>query len=253
VELNMRTHDSVRRTLRSLLLVALAVSHATGVAVASTIDFETLPGGAASDGIPIGTQYLATHRMAFGLDTNGDGFANTGALPLLEQVGEDEYWAFVNDIDSASEKAMPGYEAMLGGWTLALPTHRPGTALLVSYATPMSAAGADIWDIDGNPRQGTERWRIDALAFDGSVLASILSPSGDSLGAESLNAMPWHFAFTRETADIFGIRIEFVGSKTWGIGAGFDRFWCAVPEPGTLSLLALGVAVLGAPRRRPAA
>jgi hypothetical protein len=80
----------------------------------------------------------------------------------------------------------------------------------------------------------------------------VLGQEGLMVSSEDL-LMPWHFAFTRETADLFGIRIEFVGSKTWGIGAGFDRFWCAVPEPGTLSLLALGVAVLGAPRRRPAA
>ena len=250
----MRTQPALS-WLRLLLLAIVAAPLGAGGASANTVDFESLPGGVTEDGVPIGSQYLATHAMAFGLEFDGARVAGPSALPRLERVGDDDDsdWAFVNDIDSSSEKAMPGYEAELGEWTLALPTHLPGAALLVQYASPMSAAGAAIWDIDGNPNQGTERWRVDALAFDGSVLASILSPLGESLDDESLNAMPWNFAFERETADIFGLRIAFVGSKTWGIGAGFDHFWCAVPEPGTLSLLAVGAALLGAARRIPAA
>ena len=245
----MRTKHSARSISQLLLLGLLAAPLGAGVAVAGVVDFETLPGAVTADGVPIGTQYLAGYEMAFGLDVDGDGFADPGALPLLESVGEDDGWAFVNDIDSSSEKTLPGYEAQLGAWTLALPDHLPGTALLISYASPMREAGADIWDIDGNPLQGTEQWQIDALAVDGSVLATILSPLGESLGPESLNAMPWRFDFEREAAEIFGLRIAFVGSKTWGLGASFDHFWCAVPEPGALSLLAIGVALLGAARR----
>ena len=230
-----------------LLLAALVAPLRAGDAHATTIDFETILWP--SDGMPLDGQYLAGHYTSFALDTDGDGIADPGAYPLLEQVGPDDGWAFVNDVDSSSEKAWPGYEEQLGAWTLALPTHGPGVALLVAYDVAMRLVAGDIWDIDGNAEQGTEQWRLDALAADGSVLESILSPLGESLDADGLNAKPWHYAFDREGADIWALRIDFVGSKTWGLGVAFDGFSSDVPEPGTLSLLALGAALLGTARR----
>jgi len=47
-----------------------------------------------------------------------------------------------------------------------------------------------IWDIDGGPNIGTERYRIVARRSNGDVIESILSPLGDRDGPNSLDARP---------------------------------------------------------------
>lgn len=239
-----------RAICRSLVLFALVAPLHAYTASAAMIDFETLPGEPMTDGISIGAQYFAGQGMSFGLDLDGDGFADAGVMPTLEHIGVDTGWGFVNDVDHMDDEALPEYGSNLGTWLLATPIQSIGAALLITYSGGTDVASGEIWDIDGNLEQGTERWRIDALAMDGSVLASILSPIGDSYTPESLNATPWTFEFDRELADIWGLRIEFVGTKTWGLGAGFDNFYGTVPEPGTLAMLALGIGFLGRRARR---
>ena len=239
---------SARAASRLLFAFVLLAAVGPDLAPAAMIDFES-PGNV--DGTPVGDQYLASDAMGFALDLDGDGHADPGALPKLERRGADAGWAFVNDTHHADDEARPGYEAQLGDWMLAaMPIQSAGKALIVSYAEPVRLASGVIWDIDGNPMQGTEQWRIDALAVDGSVLASVLSPLGEHLDDSGLNAKPWEFWFDRDGADIGSLRIEFVGTKTVGLGVAFDQFYCAVPEPGTLVLLASGVALLARARRR---
>jgi hypothetical protein len=230
------------------ILAVLFASTPFGVASAGMIDFESLPGGACADGLSIDAQYFATQGMRFGVDLDGDG--RPDAQPALEQAGVDSGWAFVNDFDHRDDEALPAYAAQLGAWMLRSGISHAGQSLLVTYGGGVRDAAGAIWDIDGNPEQGTEQWRVDALAFDGTVLASVLSPLGTTIDANSLNAMPWSFDFDRATDDVFGLRIEFVGTKTAGLGAAFDHFYCTIPEPGTLALVALGVAVLGRTSRR---
>jgi len=233
------------RILASLLLAA---STPFGVAWAGMIDFESMPGGSCADGLPIDAQYFATAGMRFAVDLDGDGHAD--AQPTLEQAGVDSGWAFVNDFDHQDDEALPAYTAQLGTWMLRSGIAHAGQSLLITYGGGVHDAAGEIWDIDGNPEQGTEQWRIDALAFDGTVLASVLSPLGTTIDTGSLNGKPWSFDFDRATDDVFGLRITFLGTKTFGLGAAFDHFYCTIPEPGTLALVGLGVALLARTRRR---
>jgi hypothetical protein len=229
----------------------LAVLLTAPAASATTLSFESLHGATPTDGTALSTQYAAAYGTWFAVDLDGDGVADPGVFPLFESAGYDPNgWAFVNDAVNGSDTAWAGTETELGDWMLAMPTHEGPMSLFVLYASPLALAGGTIWDIDGNAEQGTEQWRIDALGFDGAVLASIWSPLGEHLGADGLNAKPWHFAFEREVADVFGLRFEFVGSKRVGIGVAFDGISAAVPEPGTLMLTALGAAGLAMHRRR---
>jgi PEP-CTERM motif-containing protein len=224
----------------------LAVSTPFGVATAGMIDFESLPGGMPADGAPVGTQYFGTAGMRFGVDLDGDGHAD--AQPTFEHAGIDDGWAFVNDFDHKDDEALPAYAAQLGTWMLRSGISHAGQSLLITYGGGVHDAAGEIWDIDGNPEQGTEQWRIDALGVDGAVLATMLSPLGTTIDTDSLNAKPWSFDIDRATDDVFGLRITFVGTKTVGLGAAFDHFYCTIPEPGTLALVGLGVALLA--RRR---
>lgn len=243
-----QTWRALARSIQLCTFVSLFGWLAASPAGALSIDLESIPG--ATDGMALSQQLRAAYGVWFGIDWNGDGVPDPGAAPRLERAGNDEGWAFVNDVDPDGEKAAPGYEARLGEWMIGMPVHRPGAAFMMLFDAGMGYVAGDIWDLDGNPAQGTEQWCIDALGADGEILATILSPIGQTLDETSWNAAPWHFQFERETADLRALRISFMGTKTWGIGAAFDGFFVSVPEPGTLGLLALGTAALALRRAR---
>ena len=239
-----------RARLAPLLLAACLLPRA---AAAALIDFETVPGVVSAEGVPIADQYLATVGVAFGLDLDGDRIPDPGAAPHLEQRGGAS-WSFINDVDSSFDRPAEGTEAQLGDWFLGALLSGAGQAFMVTFSTTVATAGGLIWDIDGNPLQGTEQWLVEALDASASVLETILSPLGADLSPDGLNGKPWAFEFDRSEQDIAALRIEFVGSKTWGIGAGFESFAVApdpmptIPEPRTALLIGVGLAFLARPR-----
>lgn len=237
---------------RFALAAALALASCTSVVHAAVIDFESVPGGSPSDQLAITNQYEPLFGVTFSLSDGGS--------PYLEAVGHvDAGDGFVNNALNVYDAAAPGFEPQLQGYFLRLGTSGlaavPVPRLLINYTTPVAAASAQIWDIDGDPA-ATEQWRVDAFNSSGVLLASALSPLGTSYGVSSLDGKPWTWSFDRGgVADIASISLTFTGSKTSGIGLAFDQFSPsspapAVPEPSALALVAAGGLMVGAWRRR---
>ncbi len=225
--------------LNHLVLALLLLSTFSQAAV---IDFEMVPGGTPSDKLAISTQYLSTYGVRFGLDTNGDRYIDSGQTPFLEMAGAaDTGNGFLNDQVGTYDMTAPGRERNLGNYFLRLGTggleQAPAPVLLIGYAAPVSAASAQIWDIDGHAN-GNEQWLVSALDINRNVIDTRLSPLGVNHGPNSLDGLPWRWIFNHgTTTDIYGISIEFVGTKTSGIGLAFDNFSPAtVPLPGALWL-----------------
>jgi len=120
---------------------------------------------------------------------------------------------------------------------------------------PFGFVSGEIWDIDGNDTQGTERWQIDAFDAGDMQIGSILSPLGTTTGGSSLDGDVWEYVFAAGNGSLFGgavaadiarIDFTFVGSKTLGTGVGFDNFTVGiVPLPAAGWLLLGGLAALG--------
>ncbi len=243
-----------------LLILALA-----GTASASLIDFETLPGGGTPvDNQTVSTQYaaIADGGVSFYYDGNNDGVPDLidpqnpqlGSMPMyLERSGPADG---INDIDpqgyiydqtSTADLIDPSETRTLGNFFLRAPTEvvdRSPFSMIVQYTQPTSAFSGEIWDVDGVSVQQSEKWTIEVYGDDGGspFSDSFESPEGTANGAGSLDGKAWFFEYTApDGVEIDEIRFVFSGTKTNGIGLAFDNFnSTAIPEPATLSLLALG-------------
>lgn len=99
---------------------------------------------------------------------------------------------------------------------------------------PEKPISGQIWDIDGNESQGTEQWRVEAFDADNALIATVVSPLGTDNRNGSLNAEPWTFTFDGAGYDLASVNkltFDFIGSKTEGIGLGFDNFQTGAPVP----------------------
>lgn len=218
--------------------VALLVS---GPASASFIDFEN---SGLSDNDELTNQYQASNGVTF-----------QGAF--LEAAGEtdDNPDGFKNDQTGIYDDAFPSTPG-LGDWFVRssgeiLERGGQDVYLSIFYDTAVTAASGQIWDIDGNSNQGSEQWDVRAFDGDDNLVASVLSPEGTTNGPGSLDGLPW--VFNLSGAEFSRIDFVFTGSKTTGVGLGFDNFnTSSVPAPGTLALLGLGLFGLAAARRRKA-
>ncbi len=230
---------------RHIILAAAAIAVA-GPASAGLIDFEDATTLGINDNDSVTTQYQSSHGVTF-----------TGAY--MEASGEADAapHGYVNDSTHVNDDPAPT-SASQGDWFLrsggqVSTRGGQGVYLTVIYDSMVNAASGDILDIDGNNSQGTEQW--DVQAFNGATkVGSVLSPVGTTTGPGSLNGLPWNFQLSGFEFN----RLEFVftGSKTHGVGLGFDNFntsAVSVPEPGTLSLLGLGLMGLVGIRRRKSA
>ena len=224
----------------------------SNLANAALIDFETVPMGTPSDQLAITTQYQGTYGVTFSL-SNAD-------TPFLEKTGGsdtgDGFYNFQTGTQTPDVETA-GFEGQLGEYYLRIGTDEllsaPMPDLLISYTNPVSAASAQIWDIDGGPA-GTEQWLVTALDSGGSVIDSLLSPLGTAQGAGTLDGIPWTWSFSHASTDIYAINLEFIGSKTTNLGLAFDNFspsTAAVPIPAAAWLFGSGLlGLIGISRRK---
>jgi hypothetical protein len=226
-------------------------------ASATVIDFETTPaGGTPIDNAPLSTSYNISGGGAavFFFDSNGNNAydAGTDALPVFEAYGPDGVDGFANATTGLADTANGGLAGQLGNFFLRqLQPGTPPPPFIVAYNTTqtITALSGEIWDIDGGPTN-TEQWFVEALDSSNNLLASQLSPLGNSL---ALDGLPWVFSFSGLPAGFDKVRITFVGTKTTGLGLAFNNFdptAAAAPEPGTLLLAAVGFLFLFAWRLR---
>jgi hypothetical protein len=177
------------------------------------IDFETLPGGAPSEGAPISTQYGATFHVSFTLEN--------GTQPILAKVG-DPTTAFERDTGPGDTPlGQSNGSFFLTDDGVVGPAPPP---LLITYVTPTKAAYGEILDIDGD-----EGWTVEALdASDAGVATVVLDAGTQGTG----DGVVTPFTFTRPTADIRAIRVRYTGASNV-VGLAFDNFSpvCGSPPP----------------------
>ena len=245
------------RPTRDRLLTLLAVLVCAGApssAHAQRVDFETVPGGAPADQLPVSTQYLADFGITFSLAGGG--------TPFLEASGSaDSGHGFYNadfdtfDIESTSHAGGLGTHFLRFGTATFSPA--PGPTLIIDYASPVSAASAEIWDIDAasGGTNGFEAWTVTARDINGLAIETQVSPNGiDETLPSSLNGKPWVWSFDRASNDIHSIAIQFTGTANL-VGLAFDNFTpsspAAVPiSPWIAPALAAALGLLGGLRLR---
>ena len=228
-------------TFKMTGLAAITAIVTSGPAAASFIDFEDAVSRGLSDNDQVIGEYQGTNGVTFSggyIEASGGDDANPQGF-ITDQVS-------APDVDLSS--SAPG----LGDWFVRtegqIGQRGSGSIFLsVFYDGIVTGASGEIWDIDGNEAQGTEKWDVVALN-NGSEVLSVPSPEGFNNGQLSDDGKPWFFELNGAVFD--QINFEFTGTKEFGVGLGFDNFTSSVPEPGTLGLLGLGLLGLGAARRK---
>ncbi|NES72632.1 MAG: hypothetical protein F6K24_49280 [Okeania sp. SIO2D1] len=124
---------------------------------ASTITFEAdmnVPGYVPQDELLISDQFASTFGVTFGLDIDGDGFADEGAFPKLEQAGiyPGDLAGFQSTV--GWDIAKPGLEKQLGqfflkGQDLSINHSNPLTGtksrnLIINYINPVAGASTNF-------------------------------------------------------------------------------------------------------------
>ena len=240
---------------RALALATCAIALSGQAAV---IDFESTPAGTTpSDNLVLSTPYPITGggSVQFYFDVNGNNVFDSGIddLPVFEHVGQDGSDAYNSSVTGINDTAAAGFTGQLGTFFLRhpVPFSLPPPFLL-DYSTAQTITGlsGEIWDIDSGSLGNTEQWLVEVLDGANNVLATQLSPLGNS---SALDSLPWTFAFTGLPLGVDTVRLTFVGTKTTGIGLAFNNFspTTAVPEPAPLLPLASGLLFVAVVARLP--
>jgi hypothetical protein len=202
---------------------------AQGAVVAQVIDFETTPSGAT----PVDNQPLDRTEpyivggvaVTIGFDTDGDGITDTNALFERRGVdGSDGFQSFQAPIGYDTER--DGSPRHLGDFFLRQATGIgpwPGP-MIIEYDANVDALSGEIWDLDSDDFGRTERWRISAFDEAGALLRFVDSPpSIPQSNPASLDSLAWEFSIV-EPGQIRRVEIDFIGTKTTGIGLAFNNF-----------------------------
>lgn len=216
-------------TRPSLAACVLAMALGTALAAplcAQVITFENIPSGAATtDDYALGlaeAYVIGPLSITFGFDGDFDGIPETPAV--LEQIGADVTDGFLGC--NGRDMASTGFAGQLGDFFLRGSPGADFGLLVITYTGgTVSGASGEIWDIDG-VANGTEQYRLRAYDAGGTLLATIDSPlstqESGCLNTE-LDGRPWVFSFAG-VPGIARITIDFIGTKTNGIGLAFNNF-----------------------------
>ena len=247
-------------TIFAVIFLLLTVSFAG----ASLITFDTDPNGnTPNDDTDLTSPYCVDGlQVSFGFYLSGvDGSLSNA---VFEKTGGDSsqnsgFWNEQGYSGTRYDTADPGYQQKLGDYFLRQPTGYSdfGTFRIQysrangsSTALPTAASG-EIWDIDGTSSFRSEQYIVTAYGSSGNtnVLASLTSPLGED---QTLDGRPWVFKFTDLAGGIDHIDIDFIGSKTSGIGLAFKNYspTSAVPIPNAVWLLGSGLLGLLCIRRK---
>jgi hypothetical protein len=188
------------------------------------IDFENLPNGQPMTELTeISNQWVSTHLIDFRLEN--------GRPPRIAKRDNPDLLAFFNNEASQTSTNRPVPNQNVGDFYLTgfngktTGTNKP-SPLVVSFLEPVSAASGVILDVDG-----TDIFTVEARDTDGNVLATNIV-TASSANAGNASAAPW--AFSRDMADIYSVRIEYTGPNA-SVGYAFDNFAIAEQAPGKLS------------------
>jgi hypothetical protein len=225
--------------------IVLSLGFAIPAAFATTINFETAPGG----GTPTDDEALTGIYMDGGTNISFGYDPDKGADLVAEQfIYFEEYGDPDSDGGTTRAYAEDGDDSGLGiDFFLRIP-NPPNTnstltgRFLVTYAGVLpSAASGSIWDLDL-----TEIFKVTAYDAAKNVLAS-QTFSGDVIGSH--NNLPTDFSFSGLSAGIGFIGI----TSSTGSPFGFDNFNAtsssnSIPAPATVILLVCGLGLLGMSR-----
>ncbi len=179
-------------------------------AVCTPLDFESVPGETAVEGLVIDTQFEAGFGVAFALED--------GESPRLAEVGEPTTAFEPNDTPDADQGIGTFFLTDDG----VLQSEVAPPPLIVSYTAPVDSASGVVLDIDFS-----ETFTIQARDAAENVLEEIVISAGDE-GTGNGNATPW--GFRRAMPDVASIR--FVGFRSSGrFGLGFDNFVACTTNP----------------------
>jgi hypothetical protein len=214
-----------------LVIVALAIPFGGAQPVrAGIITFETIPGfGTPVDGMAINTQFQAAFGVTFSVQGGGS--------PVIAEVGP-PLTAF-QGFNGLPDQPAPGQNNGSFFITDDALTGANPRPLIISYSNPVAAASGEILDIDG-----TEAWQVQALNALGQIIDVVnLTPNSPGAG----DALSTPYSFNHASADIFSIRLQYTGGPGtigWAldnVSSGFNPAGpAAVPEPSSLTLLAVG-------------
>jgi hypothetical protein len=176
------------------------------------VTFETIPGGAPSDGLAISNQFPGA---TFSLEGGGS--------PVLAQVSGVATGFHGPPGDSTADT--PLVAGSLGQFFLTDDgdISLPPRIVVITFTNPVAVAGGDILDVDSG-----EVWTIEARNNNDNLIGSITLKAGDPNTGDGVLTP---FKFKHQSDDISSLRFTYSGTNLQ-TGFGFDNLVAAtVPLP----------------------